>query len=81
MRIPLRSVAAVRSHCPFHLAPSPEKAAEDLFARFSPAAIVFVEKAGPNEKGVFHWIIGTGRPEDQMANAHLLADLAPKSAC
>ncbi len=53
-----------------------KKAAAQLFARFSPTAIIFVEKGGPNEKGVFHSIMGTGRPDDQMANAHLLADLA-----
>lgn len=50
--------------------------ADDLFARFSPSCVVFVEKAGPNEKGVFHSILGTGRQPETMANAHLLAELA-----
>ncbi len=53
-----------------------KKAAADLFARFKPAAIVFVEKGGPNEKGIFHSIMGTGRPDSDMANAHYLAELA-----
>ena len=50
--------------------------AEELFARFSPAAVMFVEKAGPNPKGMFHSILGSGRTADQMANAHFLAELA-----
>ena len=53
-----------------------KKAAADLLARFKPTAIVFVEKGGPNEKGVFHSIMGTGRPDTDMANAHLLAEMA-----
>jgi hypothetical protein len=53
-----------------------QRIAEELFARFSPTCIVFVEKAGPNEKGVFHSILGTGRQPDTMANAQLLAELA-----
>ncbi len=52
------------------------RAADDLFARFAPKCIIFVEKGGPNEKGVFHSILGSGRTPDMMANAHLLADLA-----
>ncbi|MFI5013970.1 MAG: glutamate cyclase domain-containing protein [Hyphomicrobiales bacterium] len=51
-------------------------AADELFARFSPAAVIFVEKGGPNSKGVFHSIMGTGREPELMANAHFLADLA-----
>lgn len=52
------------------------RAAADLFARFAPTCVIFVEKGGPNEKGVFHSILGSGRPPDAMANAHLLADMA-----
>jgi hypothetical protein len=52
------------------------RAATDLFARFSPTCVVFVEKGGPNERGVFHSILGSGRSPDEMANAHLLADIA-----
>jgi D-glutamate cyclase len=52
------------------------RAADDLFARYRPAAVVFIEKGGPNSKGVFHSIMGTGRGPEQMANAHLLADKA-----
>ncbi len=52
------------------------RVAEDLFARFSPACVIFVEKGGPNEKGMFHSILGTGRAPEAMANAQLLAELA-----
>ena len=52
------------------------EAAEALFREHKPAAIVFVEKAGPNAKGLFHSLLGTSRTPDTMANAHLLAERA-----
>jgi D-glutamate cyclase len=53
-----------------------QRMAEELFSRFNPSCVVFIEKAGPNAKGVFHSILGTGRGPETMANAQLLADLA-----
>jgi hypothetical protein len=50
-----------------------ERASRELIDKFQPAAIVFVEKAGPNRNGVFHSIMGTPRSPDTMANAHFLA--------
>jgi hypothetical protein len=44
-----------------------------LFEEYAPKAVVFVEKAGPNAAGIFHSILGTGRTDDMMANAHLIA--------
>jgi len=55
-----------------------QRIAEDLFDRFAPTGVAFIEKAGPNEKGVFHSILGTGRQADTMANAQLLAELAAR---
>ena len=52
------------------------RAAAELFERFAPSCIVFVEKGGPNAKGMFHSILGTGRSADEMASCHLLADMA-----
>lgn len=52
------------------------RTAEDLFARFSPSCVIFVEKGGPNEKGMFHSILGSGRPPEAMANAQFLAEIA-----
>ena len=49
---------------------------EELFARFSPTCIIFVEKGGPNEKGMFHRMRDSVRSGYEMANAHLLADMA-----
>lgn len=51
-------------------------AAKALFEKFDPAAVIFIEKAGPNAKGMFHSIMGTPRSPDSMANAHYLALLA-----
>jgi hypothetical protein len=72
-----RAGCALALPLPLGLEPG-RKAAKDLLARFAPAAVLFVEKGGPNEKGIFHSIMGTGRPADVMANAHLLAELAAK---
>lgn len=56
--------------------PAGQEAAEALFREHDPKAIVFVEKAGPNAKGLFHSLLGTSRTPDTMANAHLLAERA-----
>jgi hypothetical protein len=62
---------------PFPLGPEAGRdAAKELIERWNPAAIVFVEKVGPNEKGFFHSINGSMRPLEHMANAHLLAERA-----
>jgi hypothetical protein len=70
-----RGGCALALPLPLGLGPGRE-AARDLMERFAPKAVIFVEKGGPNEKGVFHSIMGTGRPADQMANAQLLAEMA-----
>lgn len=65
---------------PFPLGPDTGRAAaKELIERWNPAAIVFVEKVGPNEKGLFHSINGTMRPLEHMANAHLLAERAKEN--
>ncbi|OJY38724.1 MAG: hypothetical protein BGP06_09330 [Rhizobiales bacterium 65-9] len=51
-------------------------AADALFERFDPKAVIFVEKLGPNEKGVCYTITGTPRPPEIMASAHLFAEMA-----
>lgn len=56
-------------------------AARRLFERFAPRAAVFVEKAGPNGAGVFHSILGTGRPDTLMANAQEIAAEAKAQGC
>jgi len=75
------SLFATRSGCAMAL-PLPlghdagRQAALGLLDRFVPSCVIFVEKGGPNEKGVFHSIMGSGRAAEQMANAQLLAELA-----
>lgn len=51
-------------------------AAADLFDRYGPTAVIFIEKAGPNGKGMFHSILGYGRGPDVMASAYWLVDEA-----
>ena len=50
--------------------------ARRIIDEFKPTAMVFVEKAGPNQHGIFHSILGTGRGDEMMANAHCLVELA-----
>src|SRR5216683_3107458 len=49
---------------------------EALFKKFQPAAMIFIEKVGPNTKGIYHSIMGTPRTPDKIASAYHLADLA-----
>ncbi len=53
-----------------------KKAATEYLDRYDPAAVIFIEKAGPNEKGVFHSINGSVREPKLMANAHFIAEAA-----
>lgn len=45
----------------------------EIFERFSPKAVVFIEKGGPNSEGFYNSLLGTGRSPDVMANADRLA--------
>lgn len=47
-----------------------------IFADLQPAAVIFVEKAGPNHKGLFHSLLGTSRSPDIMLNAQHLTEYA-----
>ena len=76
-----RALFDVRTGCvfasPFPLgAAAGEAEATRLLDTFQPSAIVFVEKAGVNDHGLFHSILGTSRTDDMMANAHYLVPLA-----
>ena len=42
----------------------------------SPAAMIFIEKVGPNTKGIYHSIMGTPRTPDKIASAYHLAEHA-----
>jgi hypothetical protein len=53
-----------------------QKSAHQLFDRYRAKAVIFVEKAGPNSKGIFHSILGYGRDPEIMANAHFLVEEA-----
>jgi D-glutamate cyclase len=54
------------------------KAARELTRKYKPAAMIFIEKVGPNSKGIYHSIMGTPRTPDKIASAFHLADLAKK---
>src|SRR5258707_837836 len=53
-----------------------KKAAAALCKKFKPAAMIFIEKVGPNTKGIYHSIMGTPRTPDKIASAYHLADFA-----
>ena len=56
-----------------------KKAAAALIKKYKPAAMVFIEKVGPNTKGIYHSIMGTPRTPDKIASAYHLADQAKAS--
>ncbi|WP_374527273.1 glutamate cyclase domain-containing protein [Acinetobacter sp.] len=47
-----------------------------LLKKYSPKAIVFVERDGPNAEGYFHGVRGDFRSPDIVGHAYLLADSA-----
>ncbi len=49
---------------------------EALFDLHQPAAVVFVERTGPNAEGVFHSITGTPKKADEVLANHLFAEVA-----
>ncbi|MDR1558848.1 MAG: DUF4392 domain-containing protein [Clostridiales bacterium] len=50
--------------------------AKYLIDTYSPKAIIFIEKHGPNAKGRFHSVTGREIDMSKMANTHYLLDLA-----
>ncbi len=52
------------------------ESARALLTKYTPKAIIFIEKGGVNSKGVFHTITGNGRGRDVMASADALAEAA-----
>lgn len=51
-------------------------AAVDIFDRQNPAAVIFVERDGPNEAGHYHGVRGDRRPPGTVADIYRLADEA-----
>lgn len=52
------------------------RAAQDLIDDHVPAAVVFVERDGPNETGHYHGVRGDRRPDGAVAHLHRLRDAA-----
>jgi hypothetical protein len=50
--------------------------AAQLLDRYQPRAVVFIEKTGPNARGVHHSITGTAKDPSETGHAFYLADLA-----
>ena len=50
--------------------------AREILRAHDPAAVIFVERTGPNAAGVFHSISGSSRSADSVANLQHLAALA-----
>ncbi|TAA50796.1 glutamate cyclase domain-containing protein [Shinella sp. JR1-6] len=53
-------------------------AAANIFNRQNPAALIFVERDGPNEAGHYHGVRGDRRPPGTVADIYRLADEAKK---
>ncbi len=50
--------------------------ARGIIERYRPKAVVFIEKTGPNAKGVHHTITGTAKDPAETGHAYHLADQA-----
>jgi hypothetical protein len=50
--------------------------AASVLDRYRPAAVVFIEKTGPNARGVHHTILGSAKNPAETGHAFHLADLA-----
>jgi hypothetical protein len=50
--------------------------AREVLDRYQPKAVVFIEKTGPNAKGVHHSITGTAKDPAETGHAYHLADQA-----
>jgi len=53
-------------------------ATAEIFNRQKPAAVIFVERDGPNEAGHYHGVRGDRRPPGTVADVYRLADEAKK---
>ncbi len=50
--------------------------AQELMDKYSPKAIICIEKHGPSESGKYHSIMGVGREPDLVANVKFLVEMA-----
>jgi hypothetical protein len=50
--------------------------AKKMLDKYKPTAVVFIEKAGPNAKGIHHSIMGTAKAGSETGHAYHLADQA-----
>jgi hypothetical protein len=48
----------------------------EIVDTYKPTAMVFIEKGGPNEKGIFHTILGTAKTDDVIAYGHYFVEEA-----
>jgi len=53
-----------------------QRTAASLFHEYSPTAVIFVERDGPNAEGYFHGVRGDFRDPDSVGHVYLLADVA-----
>jgi hypothetical protein len=70
-----RNACAMVVPCPLGDAAGKDFAQEIILAH-GPSAVIFVERTGPNEAGVFHSISGSSRAADSVANLQHLATRA-----
>lgn len=52
--------------------------AKELLDEFQPKAIIAIEKMGPNEKGVFHSVLGVAIPSESQAHVYHLVEEAQR---
>lgn len=52
--------------------------AKELVEKYNPKAMIFVERLGPNEAGIYHFVTGTVNGPNDMSYGHYLVEEAEK---
>jgi hypothetical protein len=52
------------------------KRAVELIDKYKPVAVIFIERLGPNEEGIIHFVTGTVSSPEEMSYGHFIAEEA-----
>lgn len=55
-----------------------KKAAKELAEKYKPSAMIFIERIGPNEEGIYHFLTGSVSSPEEMSYGHYLLEEAQR---